>query len=340
MDDTDMILTPSAMDNPSIAELRGQRDNFKYNVGGQREYVWDYKRKCELIFSLLKNIKTGIITVNVNGEDMEVADGQQRLNTVFSFLNNEFALSDKTLKLKNPDGTITSYNLKGLKFKDFPRDLEISFLSRIMRIEKYFGLTENQLNEIMIMLNNGKPLTKIERAMMENFGSTYNFIEQIKQSDLFERKKIRITNSNALKQLDNQLIISIIGNYLGIDDDISLNNSYLISKKIKDNNLLTDAVRNEISETFDYMDSIIPAPRKYLTRINAISVFKLCREIKDTKVEKRTAIGIIDNFYKDLDSEEYDDTGNIVKAKIENNFCILKKYYDECISQLSHEELA
>ena len=83
---SEIITSPSAIDSPSVQELFEQRQYYKYDICGQRNYVWEKKRKTELICALLRNVKPSIITANINGKTIEVIDGQQRLNTIFSFV--------------------------------------------------------------------------------------------------------------------------------------------------------------------------------------------------------------------------------------------------------------
>ena len=66
----------------------------------QRNYVWSDEFKNKLIYSLLKNYPIGSITIRkLSIEQMrdsfksEVVDGQQRLTTIFDFIDNKFVIS-------------------------------------------------------------------------------------------------------------------------------------------------------------------------------------------------------------------------------------------------------
>ncbi|MCH5180798.1 MAG: DUF262 domain-containing protein [Erysipelotrichales bacterium] len=65
----------------------------------QRNYVWSDSFKNKLIYSLIKNYPIGSITIRKlsesqkkNGFISEVVDGQQRLTTIFAFLDNKFII--------------------------------------------------------------------------------------------------------------------------------------------------------------------------------------------------------------------------------------------------------
>lgn len=63
------------------------------NPDYQRYYVWDTKKASNLIESIILNIPIPVIfTSEDNGEDKgdEVIDGQQRLQSIFSFIDGKF----------------------------------------------------------------------------------------------------------------------------------------------------------------------------------------------------------------------------------------------------------
>ncbi len=70
----------------------------------QRGFVWTNKQKSELIESILMGIPLPLIYVKENEKGVYViVDGKQRLNTLFGFINNEFALERLSI-LKDRNG--------------------------------------------------------------------------------------------------------------------------------------------------------------------------------------------------------------------------------------------
>jgi hypothetical protein len=57
--------------------------NYIYNTGGKDAYVID---------SLLKGYPLGLIYFNVNGDTLEVLDGQQRITSIGRFVTGKFAI--------------------------------------------------------------------------------------------------------------------------------------------------------------------------------------------------------------------------------------------------------
>lgn len=70
----------------------------------QRNFVWNDEFKDKLILSLAKRYPIGNITirkmdgVNKKGARQEVVDGQQRLRTIYDFINNEYEINYETSK--------------------------------------------------------------------------------------------------------------------------------------------------------------------------------------------------------------------------------------------------
>jgi len=62
----------------------------------QRDYIWSDTQKGLLIDSIFKSIPIGNIFLNERGGSpaYEIIDGQQRLTTLFKFMNDEFAYQD------------------------------------------------------------------------------------------------------------------------------------------------------------------------------------------------------------------------------------------------------
>ncbi|MER8814517.1 MULTISPECIES: DUF262 domain-containing protein [unclassified Mesorhizobium] len=79
---------------PQIRDLIDNREIFNLRPEYQRRSRWDDKKKSLLIESLLLNIPVPPIFLYENElARYEVMDGQQRLNAIHSFLENDFALS-------------------------------------------------------------------------------------------------------------------------------------------------------------------------------------------------------------------------------------------------------
>ena len=70
----------------------------------QRNFVWSNEFMDKLLLSLAKRYPIGNITIrkmdvsNSKGARQEVVDGQQRLRTIYDFINNEYEINYETSK--------------------------------------------------------------------------------------------------------------------------------------------------------------------------------------------------------------------------------------------------
>ena len=91
----------------------------------QRRYVWDNKKASLLIESVLLEVPIPIIylTEEADGK-LTVIDGQQRLQSLFRFLNNEFKLT----------GLSVLSHLNGKYFKDLDKNLQRQIKNSTLRV--------------------------------------------------------------------------------------------------------------------------------------------------------------------------------------------------------------
>src|SRR5581483_7020675 len=113
----------------------------------QRRKVWDDGRSSRLIESVILEVPLPIfyLAENQNGQE-EVIDGQQRLNALFRFLNNEYALKGlKALPILN-----------GLKFKDLQKPIQRSIEKCSLRVITFKKESDENLRFVIFeRLNTG-----------------------------------------------------------------------------------------------------------------------------------------------------------------------------------------
>ncbi len=177
----DVVFSPA---NPDIKTLY---DN--YNGGDlilhpeyQRNFVWNKQKASNLIESVLLNIPIPIIYTSDDGDKEEVVDGQQRLKSIFSFIEGRFP---------NPDGTFSPFKLSKLQL--LPQ----------LSGKKFSELDDMQRRKIM-----RRPLSFIRIKS----NSEEDDVETIK-FEMFERLNTNITKLNA-QELRNCIYRGIYNDFL------------------------------------------------------------------------------------------------------------------------------
>lgn len=88
----------------------------------QRKYVWDVKKASRLVESILLGVPIPIVYTSELESGVEIViDGQQRLMSLFSFMDGIFPKTSKTFKLHGLD---VLKELNGLSFKELEKNVQ------------------------------------------------------------------------------------------------------------------------------------------------------------------------------------------------------------------------
>jgi len=136
----------------TISYLIRHRNEFDVDLTYQREKVWHRKLKQYLIDTILKNLDIGRIWVRVGDKKYWIVDGQQRLNAIWEFANNEFPLSSEF-----------SGDLGGKYYKDLPREIKDIFDEYNVNMIYLVGMSDEEIRDIYRRINSGVPLNTAER---------------------------------------------------------------------------------------------------------------------------------------------------------------------------------
>lgn len=144
--------------------------------------MWSLSQNQLLIDSLFFGVdipKLYFRDISKNGYEHEVVDGQQRLNAIFGFLNDEFPIADDA---DNLDGEL----IKGMFFSQLSTDLQMRFLD--ISLDVVFlnaGYTEDDVEEIFLRLQNGTPLNAAEKRRAIA-GSMKAVVYDLSEHELFK----------------------------------------------------------------------------------------------------------------------------------------------------------
>jgi hypothetical protein len=119
----------------------------------QRQPVWNREKKQRLIDSILRGWKLPkFYLVEVSGDSYLVEDGQQRLNAIWEFFQNELPLSAESAK-----------RFGGRFYRDLARKVADSFDDFEIEYDVITGATDEELKEFFQRLQEGMPLISSEK---------------------------------------------------------------------------------------------------------------------------------------------------------------------------------
>lgn len=148
----------------------------------QRGKVWNKERKQLFMDTILKKWFVQIVFLRVVDEqNFECIDGQQRLNAIFGFYNNEYPLSRKQ-----------SGKLGGYFYKDLPDNIKDIFDDYELYIVEIVDPKDGEVEDLFQRLQLGVPLNSGEKLNAMR-GDMRDFAVELSQHNFLE-KKISLKN--------------------------------------------------------------------------------------------------------------------------------------------------
>lgn len=271
----------------TIKTLKGMRDNpakdiIDFNSPIQRKSgMWDEKRKSLLLHSILMSSIFSVPAVYFK-KDMtaekkcqySVIDGIQRITTVFSYIDNEFALGEVPLVIL--DGVV--YDVSGKYFRDLEWDCQqeiIRFKMRIEAFEPEDGDTEEYMNDMIEQvferLNSAIPLISAQLSKAEAGIDVAILLKELLASKFFTEscsftKEQLIANDSQRCLLQAMMLLDRY--YVSGFEVRNFSEASIMeyAEGIKEN--YTDKQRNLLKSVVQYLTDAFPKRNKNLKKIN------------------------------------------------------------------------
>lgn len=149
----------------------------------QRDLVWTTSQKQLLIDSILKDFDIPKLYFRPIIEDgkqkYEIIDGQQRINAIMEFLNDEFALPSDSDPF---DGDTTANK----KYSELSSQIQIEFKSRSLDVVHLMNYTDEEMEETFLRLQNGTPLKAPEKRRAIA-GEMRHVVHDLSTNDVFDK---------------------------------------------------------------------------------------------------------------------------------------------------------
>lgn len=254
------MLNPSVT-NPSISDVYQQikRKELILQPSFQRKFVWTYNHQEAFIETILKGLPFPEIYVcqgetNINNltTTRDVIDGQQRLTTIFDYINNDYYDSNGTYKF--PFKNIPS-------FPDLSDDQKKAFIQYKVVFRDLGDITYIQTREIFKRIN----MTEFKLDDIEIQNAIYDgeFIQTAKDIlDQFNLKEYGVLKESEFTRMADLHYILLIMSTLehngyfpnnnGLEEKVAeYNEAYPNSQKMKDALLETFSIIKKLDFNFD-----------------------------------------------------------------------------------------
>lgn len=238
----------SEKNDRSIFELfrRYNRGDLILDPKFQRGYVWDSKKACKLIESVVLEIPIpAIYLAQEKDGKFTLIDGQQRLKSFFRFLNNEF-------KLKN---LVVLPNLDDKFFKDLDKDIQTKIEDSTLRTIELRKETHPDVRfEIFERLNVGAVRLNDQELRNCVYRGEYNDLITDLAENNEDFKKILNAKEPQKRMQDRELVLHFLAfknqTYLNykppmkrfLNDEMELNRNITSEKRIKLERIFKESV--------------------------------------------------------------------------------------------------
>lgn len=323
------------------------KETIRFDSYVQRNKCWDNERKSKLIRSIINGfprVPEIYATKDTEAGVYQCLDGQQRLTTVYDFINDNFILSDLEPVINEEE---KEFDLNGSKFSNLDEELQDIILSYSFRIAYYDDLDDDEQAELFFLINNSKPLTSIEhnRALtkelktIQKIGShelfttalTEKAFEKYTHEDLVVKSYIMLTSDKPCT--DNKIVKETMKNLKFTEDDINMMNAVY-------DRILTAykaIISDDSSETGKISKRIA---KRLLTRTHMLSIMPIVKRSLEENVSDEMFTNWVKNFfcgtksatkYNDYNTRCTASSGHAENVKVRLN--VVKKDYENFMKQ-------
>lgn len=328
--------------NWTIKNLKSMHDsketlNFDHPIQRQSAQ-WTNLQQSLLVHSILANYpvpavyveKTDSAETDDKGKAIykySVLDGKQRMTTVFSFINGEYALNEETPAAEIEGET---YTLAGRTFEELDEDVRQELLRFKFSIFAFEDATDDEIEEIFFRLNNSTPLSKPQKARPLMGTENARFINSILTGSFFTEKcnfsKLQLRKSDDMCTLLQSMML-LDHKYKDYEyASISADEVMKYSAAIKCN--YSEDQKNKLLGIIDYLDEAFDEKEKLLKKINIPMVVLMADiAIKEAIEPYEFHDWFLYFFVSCKDYSQYCSSGSIKKEKVLGRLTTMEAHF-------------
>lgn len=345
-----MIRTTLNWTVKNLKSMYDEKETLSFNHPIQRQSAqWDNEQQSLLIHSMLANFpvpavyvhKTESIEVDAKGKHSytySVLDGKQRMTTVFSFINGEYALSEDIPDVEIEDVT---YEIAGKYFEDLDEDVQQEILRFRFNIQAFEDVTDEMIEDIFFRLNNSTPLTKSQKARPLMGVENSIFINDILAGRFFTEKctfsKMQLKRSDDMCTLLQGMML-LDNKYRDYDfSSISADEVMNSSQYIKNN--YPDECKDRLKRIIGFLNNVFYMKDKNLKKVNIPILFLIADKALAESITGTNFRRWYNSFFEEHKKEYnlYCSSGSIKKEKTLGRIEIMTRYFDEYFRELNSQ---
>lgn len=179
------------------------KDKLRFDLAIQRNKVWKADQKSLWIHTLIYGYPFPPCYAHYSTDGYYwMLDGKQRLTTTIDFIEGKFALDAST-----PD--VWGEKIAGKTFEELPEEMKEAILDTNFIIYELKNMTNEEVHEMFLRLNNGTPLNKMELNRAIADPKVMEVINEISKKKFF-KEMIGVSDSARNRFADQEIIFQTI----------------------------------------------------------------------------------------------------------------------------------
>jgi len=243
MEDNNSFIKKRAFPRPYVVseiKLFWDQKSLYVNADYQRDYCWNLRQKQCFIDSLIRGYdipKIYFWDKDDSQNNFEIVDGQQRISTIISFINNEFQLNKDEYDHLDLSffGAKYKVDLRGKLFKDFDTNHMMAFNTIRLDVIQLSGYDIEEIKEIFVRHQMGTALNGAQKRKPLK-GNVSSIVAKISTKNIFNKDKYLSFNNikDAYRDSADKLL------HEALEGKISGVNGTVLEKMYKNNMELSE----------------------------------------------------------------------------------------------------
>jgi hypothetical protein len=278
----------------NVRQMAKKPERFNFTLTIQRNLRWTMEQKSGLIESILLGYPIpAVYTVKSLDNVLWFLDGKQRGDTLISYRNDGFALSEMT---------VYGVNITGMKYSDLPEEFKELIDEQNITIYQFEKLTTEQRDIMFKKLNSGTPLSTIELIRSILGTDLLEYFDTLILTDFFQ--KVAMTVKQRDKFIDQELILQSIALLTGRSKNISGNALRDLALSLRIDGL-KDEEKTIIESTFQYLSTgfDVISEKQAKKALKKADTLALIMSAKDCEVEPEVFANLLVPFIEAQSSD-------------------------------------
>ena len=290
--------------------------------------MWNSITKSNLVWSLLADSYVPPIVllkdkagVDSKGKDIykyQIEDGQQRLTTLFAFMNDEYELHGATPEVE-VEGTV--YDLAGYKYSELSEECQDAIKNYRFSVQCLENYTMEEAEALFFNINSGVALSKLQVSKSKMGSDLITFFNEL-LSRRFFTQAINITEKQAKAEDD---LLMLLQGCLLLDNrhegraykNIAAATCLSYAESIK--GTFDNGKRQMVAEVVDFLNQAFEGKCKFMRKNNTPIIFVCAKIALEQGIEPQNFKSFIDAFANNVYPayEEASNSGNIKAPKVQ-----------------------